>query len=161
MRFNLAASLLPQDFKASATSSQAGKGGAHPGRRTSLAARKQAARGRGCCRLPAPRRPRPDSRETRGGGERCEASRKWAGGPVSSHRGRVLSRSPGVEGLLAGPREAESPRSSRPLASSLDPAPATAAPPFALHGARPSLSAASFYAWAACLLSLAVSSPDS
>lgn len=85
MRFNLAASLLPQDFKASATSSQAGKGGAHPGRRTSLAARKQAARGRGRCRLPAPRRPRPDSRETRGGGERCEASRKWAGGPVSSH----------------------------------------------------------------------------
>lgn len=46
----------------------------------------------------------------------------------------------------------------------LIPGPAAAAPPFALHGARPSLSGAAFCAWAACLSPFAflpVSSPDS
>lgn len=91
------------------------------------------------------------SRETSGHSKRVQSVRKWARKAVRCHLGPVRSRPGGVEGLRGDQLEAESPRSLLPLPQRPGLGPASAAPPFALHGARPSLFGAYCCASATCL----------
>lgn len=153
-------------------SSRAGKGCAHPGPRTSLAARRKEARCLGRGRLPDPGRADHSLARLAVAASGCGASRKWARGPDSSHPG-VCARDPVGSRVSSGTGARRSHGEALCHShSGRGPVPAAAAPPFALHGARPSLSGSAFCAWAACLSPFAflhvssfaflhVSSPDS
>ncbi|DAA31556.1 TPA: ferric-chelate reductase 1-like [Bos taurus] len=115
--------------------------------------------------LPGPGPQRLDSRETSGPGDLVPSLPEVGEGTCQLSPGCVLLRPPWESRVSLGTGARRS--HGEALCHShggVGPAPAAAAPPFALHGARPSLSAASFCAWAACLSPLAfllVSSPDS
>lgn len=135
-------------------SSQAITGRVHPGLAPPLRAEDRTARCRARSRLSTSPPGNPTLARLAAGASRCGTSRKPARGPVHSHPGRGRSRPLGVGSLLGDQREARARRSSLPLSRRPRLVPAAAAPPFALHGARPCLPRAALRARAACLLPL-------
>lgn len=137
---------------------------ARPSRLTFLRLRKKAARRLVLSHLLHPGSPRPDSRETSGWGEQVRKFPEVGEGTCQLPPRLCALEAPWGSRVSSGTGVRRSHGEAfRHSHSGLGPASAAAAPPFALHGARTSSSAASFCAWAACLFPLTflcVSSPD-